>query len=296
MSFMESKPTKTEGSTTLPAWLTDAAKRNALRGEQISQQPYKAYGGPNPYGMSDDSRAGFGMIRDWIGGGYGGTRNAMTDVMNAGPQAVSTEGVFDGEGIDKHMNKYTEAALNPALRKVTEAADAARQRLKSGATAAGSFGDARHGVVESNVDKNQSIAIGDTAGQFMNQAFRDAVASRTSDLNRKLGADTTTAQFAETALGRKMAGARALDDQQSSWIQQLMGAGRYQDERESLAKDFNYRQFLEGRDWDKNQLNWLQALLSGTPTDKFSTQYQTGGPSPWMSLLGGLAAGIGSKI
>lgn len=301
MSFMESKPvqTNTTGTSSLPAWLTDLAKSTALKSQDIAGKGYQAWGGPNPYGgQSEDTRSGFQGLRDWITGGNGGTSKAIEGVMTADAQKVATEGTFDGEGIDKYINKYTESALNPALRKITESADAARNRLKAGATSAGSFGDARHGVVESGIDKNQGIAIGDTAGQFMNQAFNQAVGARQNDLGRKLQADTTTASFAEQGLGRQMAGAQARDNQQMTWLRQLLGAGEYQDSRDTAAKQFDLGQFTEGRDWDKNQMTWLMQMLNGTPSDKTTTQTssQTGGTSPWAALLGGLLQGVGGKI
>ncbi len=302
MSALESKPiqTQTTGQSSLPSWLTDLAKSTATKASGIADKDYTGYTGPNPFGgQSEDTRSAFQGLRDWItGGGGAGTTATIDKVTSAGPQKVSTEGTFDGDGISKYMNTYTEAALNPALRKISESADAARLRLKSGATGAGSFGDARHGVVESGIDKNQSQAIGDTAGTFMNQAFRDAVSTRGADLGRQLQADTTTANFAEQGLGRQMAGATTRDNQQMGWLRTLLGAGQSQDARDTQAGQFDYGQFTEGRDWDKNQMSWLMQMLQGTPSDKTTTQTseQTGGPSPWMALLGGLAQGVGSKI
>jgi hypothetical protein len=88
------------------------------KAQGITHQEYKPYTGPNPYGgISDDSRSSFQGVRDWISGGNGGATGAIKDVMGAGPQTVGTQGTFDGEGLDKYMSKYTDAALNPAKMK-----------------------------------------------------------------------------------------------------------------------------------------------------------------------------------
>jgi hypothetical protein len=297
MSMFSAKPVTTKSTTSLPSWLTDLAKGTAEKASDIASQGYTAYTGANPYGgTSEDSRSAFQGLRDWITGGGGGSTDAITGYMSAPAQSVSTEGIFDGEGIDKHMNKYTDAALTPALRKISEAADAARNRAKSSATASGSFGDARHGIVENGINRNEATAIGDTSAQYMSQAFRDAVASRQSDLARALSAGTTNAQLAEGALGRQMTGAQALDNQQKDWLQRLLSAGQYQDTQNTAAKTFDYNTFLEGRDWDKNSTSWLMSLLQGTPTDKTTSNTQEGGTSPWLSILGSALGTAATKI
>ena len=300
MSALESKPIQnnTTGTMTMPTWLTDLAKTTATGAAGIANKGYQAFPGANPYGgTSADTQSGFQKIRDLFAGSNG-TSAAISNVMNGAAPKVATEGTFDGEGIDKYMSKYTEGALNPALAKIAEAANAARLRARAGATSSGAFGDARHGVVENGINANESDSIGSTAGTFMNQAFGQAVGARQNDLGRKLNADQTTASLGAQRDGMTLNAAGQLDNQQNNRIRQLLGAGEYQDTRGTAADQFNYGQYTEGRDWDKNQQSWLMQMLQGTPTDKTSTgtSEQTGGPSPWMALLGGLAQGVGSKV
>jgi hypothetical protein len=300
MSALSSKPVQTNTSSTssLPSWLTDIAKSNTMAASDVAKTPFTAYEG-NPYGgTSEDSRTAFQGLRDYISGGGAGGNASIDKYMTTGPQKVATEGTFDAGDIDKYMNPYTEKALAPALRKIQESADAARLRLKSGATSSGSFGDSRHGIVESKLDANTSQAIGDTSSQFLMNAFRDAVSTKTGDINRQLGVDTTNAQLEERGLERGLTGAQAQQAQVLQQLQTLLGFGGAQEAKDEKAKLFDYEQFREGRDWEKNNLSWRTSLLAGTPADRTTTgtQTQEGGPSPWMYLLGGLAQGVGSKI
>lgn len=298
MSALKSKPVVTESSGTqaLPEWLTSMAKSTAEKGQEISTKPYEAYGGENPFALSNDSQSAFQALRDYVSGGNGGVADAAKAYSSAPAQKVSAEGTFDGDGIGKYMSTYADAALTPALQKISAAADAARLRSKAGATSAGAFGDARHGIVESNIDKNETTAIGDTTGQFMNQAFQQAVAARQGDIGRKLTADTTNASLAETALGRLLSGATAGNGATLGGLMSLMNAGQYQDQLGASAANWNQSQFNEARDYDKSATSWLMSMLQGTPSDRTTTQTstQTGGPSPWMNVIAGLAGGVGA--
>lgn len=301
MSFLgglfKNEPVKTETTSTLPAWASAAGQDVWGQATQAADKPFVAFGS-NPYGgTSADSRAAIEGIRDNVN--YmttGGGKDMFADLLGRGPQKVSTEGTFDSGDIAKYMNPYTEAALQPALRKIQEASDAARKRIGAGATAARAFGDARHGITESQLDKNTSQAAGDTASQFMMQAFRDAVATKTGDINRELGADTTNAGLAQQDLANK---SNLIGQQNSiltSNLAQLLSGGQYEDSRETQKGLFDLQEFLREQGFDQSQLGWLGQMLAGLPMDKSQTSTQSGGVGPGYGLVGGALAGLASKI
>ena len=63
--------------------------------------------------------------------------------------------------------------------------------------------------------------------------------------------------------------------------------------REQNQKDFDYQQFLEGRDWDKNQAMFGANVAGGAPSGTMTAQHTPmyRNTNPWGSALSGAASG-----
>lgn len=323
MSFLKSKPIEqkqsgTSSSTTttdLPDYVTDASKTAIGIGSDLALNPWKAYEGPRVADFSTDTQTAFSGIRDLFNKAMSSTTGdtavqGALDYAKAPAQKIGFEGTFDSGDIAKYMNQYSDAALQPALRKIQEASDAARKRISAGATSAGSFGDARHGILEAKNQSDTAQAIGDTASQFFSSAFDKAVAAKQGDLTRKTATDTTNANFFEQALSRLLGGTGAAVTQQGASqgnilqaIQALLGGGQTQTAQDQAKLDAAKAQYEET---NNNQLTALNALLAslkapyeGTTTSsgtQTGTSTQTGGPSPWASILGAALGTAATKI
>lgn len=143
--------------------------------------------------------------------GGGGTLDMVRNAATADAQKVGTERIVDENGrlgkVSDYMDPYLEASISPNIRRMEEDAATQRLALKGAATSAGAFGDARHGVLEQGINRDTQRNIGDYAGAAYENAFRNAMSERTSDISRFLQADTTQGQFNEQALGRMFTGA-----------------------------------------------------------------------------------------
>lgn len=293
--LFKNEPVRTGQTTSLPGWATAAGEDLWRRGSD-AQKPFEGYGS-NPYGgTSDDARTAFQGFRDQMNWMQGDGANFFKGLMDRDPMKVSTEGTFDAGDISKYMSPYVDNAMQPALAKISEAANAARGRVKSQATGAGSFGDARHGIAENAVNQNESQAIGDTASQFMQQAFNQAVATKQGDLGRKFQAD----QFNAGQDRQDIATKAGLMGQQQGMMNNLLGqlfqGGQYQDARDTQAGTFDYNEFLRGQGWDQQQIGFLSQLLGSLPMNRTSTTTQEGGTGPGWGLAGGALAGLFSRI
>lgn len=324
MSFLKSKPIEnvqestqsTTSTTSLPDYVTEGGKTAVGIGTDLATNPWKAYEGQRVADLSGDTMSGLGGLRDLFNKATTSTTGdtavqGALDYAKAPAQQIGFEGTFDANDIlTKYMNPYTEAALAPALRKIQEAADAARKRIGAGATAAGSFGDSRHGILESKNDANTSQAIGDVASQFFSQAFDKAVATKQGDLARKTGTDLTNANFMEQALSRLLGGSQAAVPLEGAGqqnllqaIQAMLGGGQLQTAQQQAQLDAAKSQHDETYNY---QLSGLDALLKAlkSPTEGSTTQEgtssgtstQTGGPSPWASILGSALGTAATKI
>lgn len=293
--LFKNEPVKGTQYSTLPDWATGAA-RDLWGDASGARKDFIGYGS-NPYGStSDDSRAAFQGIRDQLDWMRGAGGDFFSGLINRTPQQISTKGTFDDGDISKYISPYVEGAMQPALAKISDAANAARNRVKAQATGAGSFGDARHGIAENAVNQNESQAIGDTASQFMQQAFREAVAAKQGDIARQLGVDQFNAQQGQQDIATKAGLFGQQQGMMNNILQQLLSGGQYQDSRATGAGTFDYNEFLRGQGWDQQQLGFLAQLLSGLPMNRMSTTERSGGAGPGWGLLGGALGGLFSKI
>lgn len=320
--LFSSKPVKNEQestssattSTDLPDYVTDAGKTAVGIGTDLATKPWTAYSGPRVADFSTDTQTAFGSLRDLLTKAMSSTagetaaRGAL-DYASAPSQSVGYQGTFDGD-ISKYISQYTDAALAPALKKIQEASDAARKRIGAGATSAGAFGDARHGILEARNQSDTAETMGNTAAQVYANAFDKAVATKQGDLARETATDTTNANFAETALGRLLQGTGSLVGQEGAAqgnllqaIQSMLTGGQMQTGQAQAQLDADKAEHDETYNY---QLSGLDALLKalkapaevtttseGTQT---GTSTQSGGPSPWLSILGSALGTAATKI
>jgi hypothetical protein len=226
---------------------------------------------------------------------------------SAPAQSVSTERVVDESGrlgaISDYINPNVEAALQPALRAIQEAADKQRKQIGAQATMSGAFGDARQGVLESQLGRETSTAMGDTAAKFYQDAFDKAMAARTGDIGRMLTTDTTNANLAEQALGRLLTGATTQQNLASSdqnrmlqAIQALLSGGTLQQQTEQAGDTAAYQEFLRQQGWDASTLQVLANALKAAPYDKTDTKNTTQTVTEPNNALSGLLGSIGGKV
>lgn len=296
--------TKSTSKTEIPEYVEAGGKKLVDLGVKASEKPFEAYTGDRVADLTPDQLTAFQKIRDLVSGAPQVLDESLAGARNyaaAPAQTVSTERVVDEDGrlgaISDYFNPYVEQALEPALRKIMEAADQQRKRIGANATSAGAFGDARHGIVDSELDQNTSTAIGDTSQQFFKNAFDSAIANRGADLNRFMQADGTTAQYAETALNRELAGSGAVQDRatadqqkQLQLIQSLLAGGTVQQANEQAGLDAGFGEFLREQGWDSTLIDQLARALGGAPYEKSQTETSTQPDNSLIGAAGSVAA------
>lgn len=300
---------KSETKTEIPQYVEDAGKLLVSKATDVANTDFKPYAGKRFADFSPDQLSAFQKIRDLVANSPDVGPEAQAMIKNFGKapaQDISTERVVDETGrlgaISDYFNPYVDNALQPAIRKIMEAADSQRKQLGASATSSGAFGDARHGVVESNQNQNVSTAIGDTASQFYTNAFDKAMANRSADLSRFLTADTTDANFAEQQLGRQLTGANALvsnaqadQQRQLQVLQALLGSGNQQQGQKQLQKDFDFNEFMRQQGWDANVLGVLGSALAAAPYEKSQTTTETGQDNSIIGALGSIVGSVASS-
>ncbi len=290
--------TKTQ-TTSLPQWLDTASQGVVDKATKLADTPFKEYTGQRVADMTADQQSAFQKIRDLIanapqvaGDAIGGAR----EYADAAAQKIGTERSVDQGGrlgaFQDYMNPYVTGAINPAVQKIMDAAAAQRKQIGAGATAAGAFGDARHGIAEGQLNLNTQRSVGETVGSMMMSAADRAAANRQTDLGRFLDVDKTNAAANETALARKLTGTgaildRAAQDQDTKLkaIQSLLSSGTIQQTNKQAGLDAMFQEFMRGQTDPFMKLQALSDVLRGVPHG--STTTSTSPDNTGMGLLGG---------
>lgn len=332
-------------TTSNPDYVNTAAENLVNIGQDVGNSSYTPYTGQMVAPTTADQNNAFQMIRNLIAGApqigseviqgarnYGAAPAQSVTPHTVTGQQVGTERVVDENGrlgaIADYINPYTDQALSPALRKIQEASTEAWNRNRARAQAAGSFGDARHGIVDAQNEKNTALAVGDTSAKYMTDAYDKAMAQRAQDLARMLSADTTTAgfgqqaglanqsamnqadvtnaNFEEQALTRQLAGANAVESLATAdqtrllqQIQQLLNAGQIQQSTEQAGNSADYQEFMNQYNHQFAALNALRSALLGLPSERTVTTTgtsmgETVNTQPDNSILGALGGAAGA--
>lgn len=277
--------TQTKQTTSPPSWVEAAGQENYNLAKAILNQGFVPYTGQRVAPLSGNEQAARDLIGTTAASGnpYSGTAADRINQYGTAPgfqydfsTVVNDNGPLGS--VSSYMDPYLEQVLAPQLREIDLAGSKARQRINANATSAGAFGDARHGVVESEQRKNEGQLVSDTIGKALSDAFASAMGLRTTDLQRLFGTQQAQNQADETALGRaRQSGIDLtnLDQYDTGRAVSLASAlGQTGANERSVAQaenDANYAEFLRKQNFTNNEIAFLTSILAGTPTTKTTT-------------------------
>lgn len=301
------KESKTTTENSVPGYVTSLGTSLASKSQDVLNKPFESYTQPRVADFTADQQSAFQQLRNLISGAPQVGADAIKGAENyakAGPQQISTERVVDQAGrlgsIDDYLNPQRNAVLAPALRQIQEQADQQQKKINANATTSGAYGDARHGIKDAMLGRDTSLAVGETTGKIMSDAYDKAMAQRQADIARMLGVDTTNANFNEQALGRELTGTGAMLDRatadqtrQLTGINALLGSGTQQQANAQQNLDAAFAEFMRRYGDDYNKIAGVTQAMSGLKGNYDTTQTQT---KPDNSLLGGVGSLAGSAL
>lgn len=240
-------------------------------------------------------------------------------------KSVSTERLVDEGGwlgkMSDYINPYIQQVLAPQIREIDEATQRQRRDLGASAAMSGSFGDARHGIAESEMYKGANEAVSDATGRAYSDAWTQAMSARASDIARKAGIDTTNASFEESAINRllqrdlanqgaqqtatanKAAAAQGISGLGQQYFNlftdvndTLFNAGEVERNAE-IEKNEAMRAFQEAvKNKKYDDAAKLLAAINGTPAPTTSTSEQKSNDGLWGVLGALLSGGIAAAL
>ena len=230
-------------------------------------------------------------------------------------------GTFGAEQAQQYMSPYQQSVTDIAKREALSEAQLMNRDLSSKAAKAGAFGGSRFGVEQALLGSKLAQNLSDIQVKGSQEAYLNAQQQYERDRAAQMAAGTQNLQAALTVQQQQDAARQAAarfnlegaqfgantglqsaqqraalgTATQTADLQRLAAqeaAGKAQQTQQQTELDTAYQQWLEQRDWEKNQLGYLSGLIRGTP---FSTTQVASTPAPsTTSQLAGLGiAGVG---
>ena len=166
-----------------------------------------------------------------------------------------------------------------AARELTRRSDMQQVANQAQAAQVGGLGSSRADIVEAERQRNLQQGLGDIYTQAQARAFDTALKASQTDRKQQLASGLGMAQTASAA--------EALE---AADIGRQLGIGQLQRGMDQSVLDLGYNQFVQERDYPKQQLGFYSDILRGVPTGSMTT---TTGPAPQQPSLFGQIAGAG---
>lgn len=274
---------------------------------------YQKYTGDLVAGFTPDTQDYFSGVRSSTAG-QGAMNQAQTALQGAGAGYTDapayTTGKFSPgqitqEAIQSGMNPFQEEVINRQMGRMgLEAAEQAAS-LRARQAARNALGGSR-GAVESALQaRSAGQTMADTEAALRLAGYNQARTAAELQQQRQMEAaqnEEASRQFAENAAaGRAGFGLNVSDalrnlsaaqqEQEATRLEGLKSIGAQQQALNQALLDTEYKQYLEGRDWNKNELADFAAIAYGAPHGSTQTTSAQGSSS---SILGPIMYGVGS--
>ena len=254
-------------------------------GQETIQRETMGLGLPDQFGQS---RTGLNTGQAM---GFGAGAAGLTGAFGYSPMAVSG-GTFDAPAASYYMSPYQSNVTDIAVREAERKAAMDKSAGALGSISRGTFGGARQALLQAEQGRNAMQTIGDIRAKGQQEAFVNAQTQFERDQARRMQAAQLgqQAQQFQAGLGKDigLAGMMAGIDtsgklgalgtaEQTANLERLKAQAATEGEKQALQQQINdmkYQQFQEQKDFQKNQLEYLSAILRGNAGALGSTQVQ----------------------
>ena len=308
---------QTVNQSNLPEYARPYFERLLDRTESVSNDPYQQYQGQRIAGFSGDQQAGFGVTRDAALGGAPDIDTARGVAGAATGAALGTTGfrsrdinvgMFDGDAASNYMSPYMDQVVARqqagAMRDFREG-QAGRD---DAAIRQGAFGGYRQAITQGVAERGLSDRLANIEAEGRQAAFSNAQQQFERDRAAGFTADATNESNRARAAGVRQQGAAlglqgadsfgriAAADQGLAFQrgEALSRIGQQQQALEQQQLDTAYNDFVNQRDFRRQQLNFYSGILRGVPVTASSEVSRYDNPNPMNQMLGLGVAGLGA--
>jgi hypothetical protein len=274
---------------------------------------YQKYTGDLVAGFTPDTQDYFSGVRDSTAGqqamgqAQAAIQGAGAGYSNAPAYAAGqfSPGQITQEAIQSGMNPFQEEVINRQMGRMGLQAAEEAASLRARQAARNALGGSR-GAVESAIQsRSAGQTMADTEAALRLAGYNQARTAAELQQQRRMEAaqnEEASRQFAENAAaaragfgitqGEAFQGLSAAQQQQEgARLEGLKNIGAQQQALEQALLDTEYKQYLEGRDWNKNELADYAAIAYGAPAGSTQTSTSEAASS---GVLGPIMYGVGS--
>ena len=295
--------------TELPEWVAAAGRTAFARAAEIASEDYPIYDGPRVADMSDQEKLGYGMLEtgaeDYLP--FMNRASEVANTLGTGYGAMTREELlgdpFSLETAQPYMDIY-QSSMDPAVREIEEQTARAQNEARARASTGGGGFGSRLGIMEGVTAGEGAQAAGDLRAGAAREGLGFAAGRYDTDREARFGADTQARQGYETDEASRIQQMDAyqgmaplIQSLQTQAAAGLITAGEAERQLDQAALDIRYAEFLDQKNYDKEQLNFTLGALAGTPYNTINRSYSTGTQmSANPSLFGQAIAGAGTAL
>lgn len=288
--------TTTYGSSVsnMPQWLSDYTQGIIARANTQAAEPYQQYGGPRVAGFTDDQNNAFDVIRNNIGGwndefdaSKQATQGGLSQAMPLFQQAAQSTPSQVQNYMDPYVGSVIDRGTQLANRNYEEnIAPGISARFIRG----GQSGSAAHQRETENAARDLTEGVQSNAMAALSDAYKTAGSQYQTDASR-LGQLGTSVGSLGLQAGQQFGN---LATQQQALTQgdarALDASGQEQQQQTQKNLDTAYGDFTAQRDNPKNNIDWLNSIVHGVPSQNSTSTTTTGPgssfqPSPISQLI-----------
>lgn len=281
--FGQTPPPSVTSTTTTqsgqPDWFQDILRAQMGKASEVAGQNYQ----PNPNqrvaGFTSPQQQAFDLTQQNVG--------AYQPAINTAKGALDTvAGGFDQTQFDRYMNP----AIDGVVDRIADLGarnfnEKLLPSINDTFTSAGQFGSNRHAgiALQGARDVNESV-LGQQSSALA-QAFRDAMSGYQTGQGLQTSAANSLVNLGsnQQQLGLKDAAA-------------LEAVGSTQQAQQQRNLDVLNQDFVEQRDYPKEQLRFLNEIVRGLPAPTQGTTTTQTGPGPGGTSPLGQLAGVGTAV
>lgn len=257
------------------------------------------------------------------------------NAQQVGPNGQVGQSTFGQAQADQYMSPYMNSVVEHQKQGAIQDWQRMNQVRNDQGVKAGAFGNNRRGVVEGMADESLGRQLGDIQASGLQNAYQNAQQAYQSDREANQGAqkfniqtgmqgdlanqqanlqagmsNQSADQFAaelglrgqQTAMqgGQALGQMQGMSDQLSmDRIRGLLSTGQRQDDMSQAGLDLSYTDFINQRDSERQNLQFLSSLLNGVPMtanqNVTSTSTQGNNPLASVGAMGGLYSLFGQQ-
>lgn len=304
------KTTSTVTQSNLPEYARPYFERLMGRAEGVTNAPYVPYQDQRVAGFGSDTEGYFSGVRD-----LSADFAPAADLTNTATQAA-VGATYDPTdfSVDQWGNAAAERYMNPYMSQVF---DVTRQRAdqqfaqdqitrNTRQQRAGAFGGSRRFVENALAKQAHDLNLQEMEAKALADAYGQAYSMFGADRSAAFGADQATEQskqfgadFGQKAAQIGLAGAKQLAGLEEAGFKldaqqlgMLKDQGIMQDALRQRMLDVGYEDFINQRDYERQNLGFLSGILRGVPVSPQSSVVQYQPSANPFSQLAGLGMGI----